>query len=328
MRILVTGAAGFVGRRLAGTLQARGQLDGRAITELILVDRAFAPDESAAGAAMTVTRLAGDIRDPAIRARALAPGLDAIFHLAATLTADAEQNFDDGLAMNLSGFVELLEDCRRLGGVRLVFSSSMAAFGGPLPAVVPDEVPQRPRTSYGVQKAIAELLLDDYTRRGFLDGRALRLPVVLLRPRGAAPALSEFISAVVREPLLGERAVCPFAAETCMPVASVGAVARALIALYEMPEEALGPVRAINLPGLSVTFRDMLDALERRAGSAARGRIEWAPDARLQDLLGAMPQGFTSARALAAGIRPEASFDAVIEDFLAAEAAVPAEQGA
>ena len=318
MRIVVTGAAGFVGGRLARELLARGTLDGRAIDQLVLVDRGFAAPASDP----RVRQVAGDLRDAAVRAALFGQRVDGLFHLAATLTAEAERDFDGGLAMNLGGLLELLEDCRRQGAggppLRLVFASSMAAFGPPFPAVVPDEFPQRPQTSYGVQKAIAELLLDDYTRRGFLDGRALRLPVVLLRPLGAAPALSEFISAVVREPLAGRPVACPFAADTAMPVASVGAVARGLLRLYELPGRALGEVRAMNLPALTVTIGDMLAALERRVGAAARELVAWRPDARLQSLIGSMPQGFDSARAKAAGIQPEAAFDAVIDDFVQA----------
>ncbi len=312
MRVVVTGAAGFIGERLAAALASAETLDGRRIEELVLVDRAFARPASDP----RVTQLAGDLLDPAVRATVFGRKVDGLFHLAATLTAQAEQDFDQGLAMNLRGLLDLLEDCRRQAGLRLVFASSMATFGEPFPDVVPDEFPQRPANSYGVQKAIAELLLDDFTRRGFLDGRALRLPVVLIRPLGAAPALSEHISAVAREPLAGRPVNCPFAADTCMPVVSVGAVARGLIRLFELPDAALGRVRSLNLPAVGMTFADMLDAVARRAGPQARALVSWHPDPALQRLLATMPQGFTSARALAAGIRPEPDFDTVIEDFL------------
>lgn len=312
MRVIVTGAGGFIGGRLASELEKRGHLDGRPITELVLVDRAFPAKSSSP----LVSYLTGDVRDPAICEALFAKPVDGFFHLAATLTAEAERDFDKGIEVNTVGFLSLLDDCRKSGKVRFVFSSSMAAFGGALPDVVPDELPQRPTTSYGVQKVIAELLLDDYTRRGFLDGRALRLPVVLLRPKGSAPALSEHISAIVREPLAGRPVVCPFAAATRMPVASVGAVARALIKLYEMPDAALGPVRSINLPGLSVTVEEMLAAMARRAQPNARDLITWKPDAQVQNLLDAMPKGFASARAEKAGIKAEVAFDDVIADFV------------
>ena len=267
-----------------------------------------------------VRRLRGDVRDRGVRQTLFGKPIQAFFHLAATLTAEAERDFDKGIEVNTVGLLSLLDDCRNSGHVRFIFSSSMAAFGGQLPDIVPDELPQRPTTSYGIQKVIAELLLDDYTRRGFLDGRALRLPVVLLRPAGSAPALSEFISAIVREPLAGRPVVCPFDAATRMPVASVGAVARALINLYEMPEGALGSVRALNLPGLSVTVEEMISSMERRAPPGARGLISWKSDVPMQGLLDAMPKGFTSARGLHAGIVPEANFDFVIEDFVANQA--------
>ncbi len=314
MRIVVTGAAGFIGRRLSAALAAAETLDGRRIEELLLVDRGFSRPASDP----RVRQIPGDLLQPAVRDAIFGKPVDGFFHLAAMLTAEAEKNFDQGLAMNLRGLLDLLEDCRRQGGMKLVFASSMATFGEPFPDVVPDEFPQRPGTSYGVQKTIAELLLDDYTRRGFLDGRALRLPVVLIRPRDAAPVLSEHISAVAREPLLGSPVNCPFAPETRMPVVSAGQVAAALIRLFELPGAALGPVRSLNLPALSVTIADMLDAVERRAGPAARRLVSWTPDPALQRLLATMPGGFTSARALAAGIRPLPDFDAVIEDFLAA----------
>jgi nucleoside-diphosphate-sugar epimerase len=320
MRVVVTGAAGFIGARLARELLAAGTLDGRKIEELLLVDRGFAKPP----ADPRVRQLAGDLRDDELRQAIFGRPVDGLFHLAATLTAQAEQDFDAGLAMNVGGLIGVLEDCRRQGQsqgypVRLLFSSSMAAFGPPpFPAVVTDESPQRPQISYGVQKAIGELLLDDYHRRGFLDGRGLRFPVVLIRPRGAAPALSEFISAGVREPLLGSPVVCPFDAATAMPVVSVGAVARGLIALYEMPSAAVGLVRTMNLPAVTVTIEEMLAALERRAGATVRQLVDWRPDAGLQGLIDTMPQGFASARAAAAGIRPEPGFDAVIDDFVQA----------
>lgn len=315
MRIAVTGAGGFIGRRLVAELQARGRLEGRAIGELVLLDQAFptAPKDGP----IPVRTITGDISQAAVREALFRDRLDAIFHFAAMLTAGAERTFDDGVHINIHGFMDLLEACRRQGGIRFVFSSSMAVFGGELPEVVTDEVAQRPRNSYGVQKSIAELLIDDYTRRGFIDGRAMRLAVVLLRGANDTPTLSEHISAVVREPLLGRRAVCPFDPAWPMPVASVGAVARAFCTLFALPGEALGPVRTVNMPALTVTLDEMVAAVERRVGPQARALIDWKLDRGTADLLTQMPKRITSARAIAAGIVAEPSFDAVLDDFLA-----------
>jgi len=315
MRIAVTGAGGFIGRRLVAELQARGRLGSQPIDELILLDQAF-HTESGAGT-IPEHRIVGDVTAPDISGRMFGHRPDAIFHLAAMLTAGAEREFDEGVHTNLHGFMELLEACRQQGGIRLIFSSSMAVFGGELPDVVTDELAQGPGNSYGVQKAIAELLIDDYTRRGFLDGRALRLPVVLLRGNNDTPTLSEHISAVVREPLLGRPAVSPFYPDTPMPVVSVGAVARAFCTLFELPAEALGAVRTVNLPALTVTLDEMVAAVERRVGPQARALIDWRPDPKVAELLAQMPKRITSARAIAAGIVAEASFDSVLDDFLA-----------
>jgi len=315
MRIAVTGAGGFIGRRLVAELQARGSLDGRKITELVLLDQSF-PTEIAGGP-IPVRTIAGDISQTAVRDALFGDRLDAIFHFAAMLTAGAEKAFDDGVHINIHGFMDLLEACRRQGGIRFIFSSSMAVFGGELPDVVTDELAQRPQNSYGVQKAIAELLIDDYTRRGFIDGRAMRLAVVLLRGSNDTPTLSEHISAVVREPLLGRRAVCPFDLAWPMPVSSVGAVAKAFCTLFELPSDTLGAVRTVNMPALTVTLDEMVAAVERRVGPQARDLIDWKLDRKTADLLTQMPRHITSARAIAAGIVAEDSFDAVLDDFLA-----------
>jgi nucleoside-diphosphate-sugar epimerase len=314
MRIAVTGAGGFIGRRLVAELQARERLDGQLIRELILLDQAF-PNALKAGP-IPVRRMIGDIGDRSVRETLFAERPDGIFHFAAMLTADAEKAFDDGVKTNLHGFMDVLEACRRQGGVRLVFSSSMAVFGEPLPDVVTDDLAQRPQNSYGVQKAIAELLIDDYTRRGFVDGRALRLPVVLLRGKNDTPTLSERISAVVREPLLGRPAVCPFDPAAPMPVVSVGAVANAFCTLFELPTEAVGPVRTMNLPALTVTLDEMVASVERRVGPQARELIDWRLDHKVAALLNEMPKRITSTRAIAFGIVPEPSFDCVLDDFL------------
>ncbi len=315
MRIAVTGAGGYIGRRLVAELHARGRLGSRPITELVLADQAF-PTELKAGP-IAVHRIVGDIGAADVRADLFRDRLDAIFHFAAMLTAGAEREFDNGVHTNIHGFMELLEACRRQGGIRLIFSSSMAVFGGPLPDIVTDDLAQRPQNSYGVQKAIDELLLDDYTRRGFIDGRALRLPVVLLRGSNDTPTLSEHISAIIREPLLGRPAVSVFDPATPMPVISVGAVARAFCTLFELPTEALGAVRTMNLPALTVTIDDMVDAVVRRVGPQARALIDWRPDPNIAALMAQMPLRITSSRAIALGITPEASFDAVIDDYLA-----------
>jgi nucleoside-diphosphate-sugar epimerase len=315
MRIAVTGAGGFIGRRLVAELQARGSLDGKPITELVLLDQAF-PTALTDGP-IPVRTVTGDISQAQVRDALFRDRLDAIFHFAAMLTAGAEKAFDEGVHLNIYGFMELLEACRRQGGIRFIFSSSMAVFGGALPEVVTDELAQRPQNSYGVQKAIAELLIDDYTRRGFIDGRAMRLAVVLLRGSNDTPTLSEHISAVVREPLLGRRAVCPFDPAWPMPVASVGAVARAFCTLFELPSEALGAVRTVNMPALTVTLDEMVAAVERRVGRQARALIDWKLDRNIAGLLTQMPTRITSARAVAAGIIAEPSFDSVLDDFLA-----------
>jgi nucleoside-diphosphate-sugar epimerase len=315
MRIAVTGAGGFIGRRLVAELQSRGSLNERPITELVLLDQAF--PTALNGGAIPTRAIVGDVSDAAVRADLFRDRLDAIFHFAAMLTAGAERAFDDGVHINIHGFMDLLEACRRQGGIRFIFSSSMAVFGGELPDVVTDALAQRPQNSYGVQKAIAELLIDDYTRRGFIEGRAMRLAVVLLRGSKDTPTLSEHISAVVREPLLGRPAVCPFDPATPMPVVSVGAVARAFCTLFELPGEALGPVRTVNMPALTVTLNEMVAAVERRVGPQARGLIDWRLDRKTADLLTQMPKRITSARAVAAGIAAEDSFDCVLDDFLA-----------
>jgi nucleoside-diphosphate-sugar epimerase len=304
MRILVTGAGGFIGAHVVRALLAKGV----PASALLLADvQRFEPP---AGAKAET----GDIADPAFIRRLLEHGVKSIYALAATLTSDAEADFGKGLRVNLLGFVHLLESLRHIGGrPKLVYPSSISSFGGMLPETVDDSVAHFPRTSYGSHKAIAELLINDYTRKGFIDGRALRLPVVLTRPGAPSTVVSDRVAAILREPLRGQDVVCPLDPATRIPVASVQRVAQALVAIHDLPASAFGDTRAMNLPSLSVTIGEMIAAVERRKPA---GKITYRKDPVLQAIADDWPKRFVSERATKHGIGADASIDEVIEHFL------------
>jgi D-erythronate 2-dehydrogenase len=307
MRVLVLGAAGFIGSHLAAALQQSGALRGRPITELLLADSRPVHGDSSGG-------LQGDICEPAFMQQLFAQPVDAVFHLAATLTLDAEQDFARGLAVNVQALMQLLERCRAQGNrPSFVFASSISTFGGPLPETVDDHVAQTPQTSYGSHKAMAELLINDCTRRGFIDGRVLRLPVVLTHPGPASGSVSDRIAALIREPLAGRDAPCPLAADTRFPVASVQAVVKAFLALHELPAERFGSTRVMNLPSLSVTPAEIARAVEKHAPA---GRIHWQPDAQMQAIVDGWPRAFTSALALSLGLQGDRHIDDIVTAYL------------
>ena len=318
MNVLVTGAAGFIGSQVVSALLGRGELGGRPIRRLILADAAprRPPPAPASIALRTET---GDIADGRFAHALVREGVDAVFALAATLTSDAEADFGKGLRVNVLALIQLLELLRTLDQppARFVFPSSIATFGGTLPGTVEDDVLQRPQTSYGAHKAIAEHLINDYTRKGFIDGRALRLPVVIVRPGPPSQVVSDRVAALIREPLLGHDVACPFRPESRMPVASVRRVADALLRLHDLPGDAFGDTRAMNLPSLSVTVGEIVESVQRVGAGRRLGRVTYAPEARLQAIMDGWPDRFVSARATAHGIGADASIDEIVRDFMA-----------
>jgi D-erythronate 2-dehydrogenase len=319
VQVLITGAAGFLGRRLTQALLQRGVLTGpadrpEAIEHLILVDIEEVPRHDDARVVSAVCDVGNDLLLDAL----IGPQTSAIFHLSAVVSGQAEADFDLGMRVNVDATRTLLEVCRRRGHVpRVVFSSSVAVYGGALPDVVDDSTILAPQTSYGTEKAIAELLINDYTRRGFIDGRALRLPTICVRPGRPNSALSSFVSGLIREPLRGETTVCPVTPETPMWVLSPGAVTQSFIAAHELRGEALGAQRSLILPGLSVTMGEMAAALARVAGPEVAARIRWEPDPRVQRIASTWPRCLDHARARALGFRPDASIDAIIRQHQA-----------
>ena len=321
MRVLVTGAGGFVGRRLVSALLnepalTRGGGDAEQISELILTDRtgaglgAFAADPR-------VRVEIGDFCDAEFRRALFVKRIDSIFHLAATLTTDAEADFAHGLQVNLLGVIDLLEDCRSgAHRPRFIYPSSIAAFGGPLPDRVDDKVSQTPQTSYGTAKAVAELLINDYSRHGFIDGRVLRLPVVLIRPGSPNPSVSDRVASIVREPLHGVDVICPLRAETQIPVASVRCIAAALIKLHEVPADRFGHTRAMNLPSLTVSVAEMVEALDSFEFPGRRGNIGWERNDQLQAIVDGWPNAFVSDEASRLGIKADASFAEILRAYV------------
>ena len=313
MKVLITGGGGFLGARLARALLARGTLDGRRIGSLTLLDAAYPAPLPEDG---RLSRLTGDVADPALLA-SLPADFDAVFHLAAVVSGAAEADFDLGMHANLDGTRQLLERLRRgARPPRVVFASSVAAFGGELPAVLDDETIANPQTSYGAQKVIGEYLVGDYSRKGYLDGRALRLPTIVVRPGKPNAAASSFASAVVREPLNGVRYECPVAPETGVWLLSPRRVVDAFIHAYELPAAAWGTRRVVNLPGITVGVTEMVEAMRRIAGDAAAGRVAWKADPRIEAIVRTWPVRFATPRALAMGFRADPDIGRVIRDYI------------
>lgn len=321
MRVLVTGAGGFVGRRLVSALLNEPALtrdggDAEQISELILADRS----DAGLGSFATDPRISikvGDICEREFRRGLFTKRIDSIFHLAATLTTDAEADFARGLQVNLLGALDLLEDCRSgAHRPRFIYPSSVAAFGGPLPERVDDRVSQTPQTSYGTAKAVTELLINDYSRHGFIDGRVLRLPVVLIRPGAPNPSVSDRVASIVREPLHGVDVICPFVPETKIPVGSVRCIAAALIKLHEVPADRFGHTRAMNLPSLTVSVAEMVEALDGFDYPGPRGKVTWKRDDQLQAIVDGWPNAFVSDEASRLGIKADASFTDILRAYV------------
>ena len=322
MRIVITGGGGFIGFRLAKALLARGTLAGtngtpQKITRLALVDQAF---PAALPKDARLETLAGDISDPAFAARAIAPDTGSVFHLAAVVSGAAEADFDLGMRVNLKGIQNVLEQARRCARPpRLVFASSVAAFGGELPEVLDDSTTPRPQTSYGTQKVVSEYLVSDFSRKGYLDGRSLRLPTIVVRPGKANAAASSFASAVIREPLNGVAYDCPVGRDTGVWLLSPRRVVEAFVHAHDLPAVKWGSNLVVNLPGIKVSVAEMLEALGVIAGAQVSRRVAWKPDARIQAIVEGWPFRFSTPRALAMGFRADAGIDAVIRDYIADE---------
>lgn len=319
MRIVITGGAGFLGTRLARKLIERNTLtdaSGRereisAITLLDVVPARLPGDPR-------VSAVTGDLGDRALLERALTPDTASVFHLAAVVSGQAEAEFDTGMRVNLDGTRAVLERCRRLAAPpKVVFTSSLAVFGGPLPDPVPDEAPLNPQASYGVQKAIGEYLVYDMTRKGYLDGRSLRLPTVTVRPGKPNQAASSFASGIVREPLAGVAAVCPVAPTTRMWVQSPRAVIDNLIAGHEAPASAFAHTRSVNVPGITVAVGDMVAALREVAGDEVAARVSWRLDPAIDRIVSTWPAAFAPRLGTAIGMQADTDFAAIVRAYIA-----------
>ncbi len=315
MRIVITGGGGFIGKKLARALLDRGQLAGadgaaQTIRELVLFDVVEAeglPDDP------RLRTVAGDITDPAEVRRVIEPGTDGVYHLAAIVSGNAEADFDLGMRVNLDGTRHVLEACRALGTTpRMVFASSVAVYGGDMPTVLDDDTILIPQTSYGAQKAASELLLNDCSRKGFVDGRALRLPTIVVRPGKPNKAASTFASSIIREPLAGQEAVCPVEPDAAMYILSPRRVVEARIRAFELPAAALGVTRMLTLPGITVTIGAMVDALREVAGERVANRITWQPDPLIQRIVAGWPPTFDARRARSLGFVADDDFAAIV----------------
>ncbi len=316
MRILITGGAGFLGQRLARTLLKNEK--NQTVTELVLADIAPLRDAALLSDAR-VRSVTGDLTQ--LLSSGLLNAVDGVFHLAAAVSGECEADIDVGLKANLDTTRALLDACRALANVttapRLVFSSSLAVYGGDMPEVIEDYTLPQPQNSYGTQKFICEQLIADYTRKGYVDGRSVRLPTVTVRPGKPNAAASGFMSGIIREPLAGVDAVCPVDPATGVWITSPRYAIAGLIAAFETPQEKWGSRIAMNLPGLSVRVAEMIAALERRAGAAVAARVRVEKNETISTIVGGWPWRFDTARARALGLSGPAAMDEIIAEYVA-----------
>lgn len=310
MQIIITGGAGFLGQRLAMALSG-SQLE---FEELVLADVVLPSNPSGD---KRVTSVQADLAEEDAARKLVTERTSIVFHLAAVVSSHAEKDFDIGYKVNLDITRLLLEACRHQHpGIKFVFSSSLAVYGGKLPEIVTDTTAVTPRSSYGIQKAIGELLVNDYSRKGFVDGRVLRLPTICVRPGRPNLAASSFVSSIIREPINGEEAICPVSPQLALWLSSPDTIIENVIRAGLLDASELPEWRTVNLPGIRVTVEEMMQSLQRVSNPETVERIKFVPDEAINRIVSSWPGALDNTTALKLGFKVDNHFDDFITQFI------------
>ncbi len=320
MKVIITGGAGFIGSRLAKELLHQGHLTGlngekTPITELVIFD--MAPPQIPLPKDKRLSLVTGDISNVETMKQLIDKQTGSIFHFAGVVSGQAESDLDLGMRINIDGTRAVLDACRAHNvKPRVVFASSISVYGDHLPAVVADDTPTWPSLSYGTQKLCCEYLIDDYTRRGHIDGRSVRIPTVAIRPGKPNKGVGQWTSSFFREPLTDREAICPVTKSTVIVLLSIRRLVDLIIRVHDIPGKQIGPQRGLLLPALSVSVEEMLEALERAGGEKAVKLIRWEADRFIQQVQDSWPHKILSERSKKLGLYPNRTIDEVIEEFI------------